>query len=71
MARKRTLVERWNQSGSHSEFTFPVPDFDAVPVGQSGCRSRRWAQGSLEVIEADELEVGSDDGLGVVDRRAW
>ena len=67
MARKRTLAGRWNQSGNHSEFTFPVPDFDAVPVGPSGCISRRWAWGSLEVAVAGRLEVGAEDGLGFMD----
>ena len=71
MARKRTLAGRWNQSGDHSEFTFMVPDFDAVPVGPRGYRSCRWARGSLEVAVAGRLEVGAEDGLGVVDRRVW
>ena len=71
MARKRTYTGRWNQSGDHSEVTFPVPDFDTVPIGPSGCVSRGWVRGSLEVAVAGRLEVGAEDGLGVVDRRVW
>lgn len=71
MASERTLAGRWNQSGDHSECTFPVPDVDTVLIGLSGCGSHRWAWGSLEVAKAGKLEVGSDDRLGVVDRCTW
>jgi hypothetical protein len=55
--------------GDHSEFTLLVPNFDVVLVGPSYV-SRRWVRGSLEVVVAGRLEVGAEDGLGVMDRRA-
>ena len=71
MVGQHTLAGGWNQSGDHSKFTRLVPLIDAVPTGRFGCEFSRGMPGSLEVAVYGRLEVGGEDGFGVVEGDAW